>query len=144
MGKSSAVCGYHRGGNGGKSIGNFVASRVDKEQFKDIVRLFAFVGGCFMVAAGESFQLELSFASLVLGLIVMCRRWRRRANVADQARGEGVSLRSRRVSEGKVTYFRAGQDEADEEDDLSPGAAAAERLAERELGELGAAVDAKV
>lgn len=122
-------------------IGNFVASRVDKEQFKDIVRLFAFVGGCFMVAAGESFQLELSFASLVLGLIVMCRRWRRRANVADQARGEGVSLRSRRVSEGKVTYFGAGQDE---EDDLSPRAAAAERLAERELRELGAAVDAKV
>ena len=43
-------------------------------------------------------------------------------------------------------YFviSAGQDEADEEDDLSPGTAAAERLAERELGELGAAVDAKV
>ena len=38
----------------------------------------------------------------------------------------------------------AGQDEADEEDDLSPGTAAAERLADRELGELGAAVDAKV
>jgi hypothetical protein len=38
----------------------------------------------------------------------------------------------------------AGQDEADEEDDLSPRAAAAERLAERELRELGAAVDAKV
>ena len=35
----------------------------------------------------------------------------------------------------------AGQDEADEEDDLSPGAAAPEQLAEREIG---AAVDAKV
>eukprot|EP00435_Cladocopium_sp_Y103_P040586 s236_g11.t1 len=118
-------------------IGNFVATRVDKEQFKDIVRLFAFVGGCFMIAAGESFQLELAFASLVLGLIVMCRRWRRRANDADQAQGEGegVRLRSRRVSEGKVTYFGAGQEEQDE----VPSIGAAERA---EPG--GAAVDAKV
>ena len=40
-------------------------------------------------AAGESFQLELSFASLVLGLIIMCCHWRR-AKDADQAQGEGA------------------------------------------------------
>jgi hypothetical protein len=48
--------------------------------------------------------LELSFASLVLGLIVMCRRWRRRANVADQARGEGAGTRASSFYMGQIWY----------------------------------------
>jgi len=64
-------------------IGNFVANRVDKEQFKDIVRLFAFTGGCFMLAAGKSFQLPFSVASLVLGIFMMCYRWRKRRGDAE-------------------------------------------------------------
>ena len=30
-------------------VGNYVAKRVDTEHFKDIVRVFAFTGGCSMV-----------------------------------------------------------------------------------------------
>lgn len=30
-------------------VGNYVAQRVDKDHFKDIVRVFAFTGGCSMV-----------------------------------------------------------------------------------------------
>lgn len=62
-------------------VGNFLAKRLDKERFKDIVRLFAFTGGSSMVATAaesQSLQLWCSFTSLLLGVLTLCCRWRKR------------------------------------------------------------------
>jgi len=60
-------------------VGNYVAAVVDKDQFKDIVRMLTFTGACSMLArsAGRDMQLWMSLGALLLGSLLMCLRWRR-------------------------------------------------------------------